>query len=123
MQGQRALSLLMGLMVQIAFVSMPTVQAQTGTGTVVGFVTGDDGPYAHAEVSILCYGDPHYEGVVFTNEAGHFSLSGVPVGRAVSVVVYNKQGQVIGTGSGTIRFTGETTLIEIERVPIVRQQE
>ena len=123
MAKEKFLILILSLLVSMAFVCVRTANAQMETGTIKGSVIGNQGPSIGTKVSVLCYGDPLYEGIIYTDEKGGFSLSGVPIGRAFSVTAYNKRGQAIGKGSGTPLSEGETALVEIEPVSIITQHQ
>lgn len=127
MKRCKSFTLLLGFIATINFASVISTYAQTATGNVEGFVVGESGPYVNAKVSALCYTDPPFGAIVYTNEEGYFSISGLPVGVAVSVVAYDedsyKQPKVISMGSGTIRFEGQTIALEMNPVPRITQSE
>ena len=105
--------ILLLLTVVIVCTYIPFSYAQEETGTVTGIVWGDSGPVVGAKVVISSSVISSYEDAVFTNADGYFSITGVPTGGEVHVVVYNDEDQVIGEGSGILSYDGETISVEI----------
>jgi hypothetical protein len=101
--------------------SPPPLFGQGATGTIRGVLVKDGKPNANARVSILYYAPKPVESVAFSDANGVFSVAGMPVGKTLSVVVYDGAQNVIGKGSGVIAFAGETITVYIEAVPVVRQ--
>lgn len=91
-------------------------EAQEQTGTVQGFIRSTSGPSSSTKVIVTSDVIGSYEGVVFTDERGFFSLSGVPVGGKVNVYVLNKEARVVGKGTGLLSHQGETVVVNIEQV-------
>ncbi len=111
---QKLLLLLSGVMI---YACLSLAQAQEATGTVTGVVLEPHGPVVGAKVVLMSSVLSSYEGVGFTDEQGGFSLSGVPAGGEVQIRVYNEADQVIGEGSGSLNFAGETIVVDIAVEP------
>jgi hypothetical protein len=96
--------------------------SQTGTGTINGSLANADGtPNVNAKVSALYYGVRPVETVVYSDAGGSFSFPGIPVGKTVSVVVYDNAQHVVGKGSATIQSPGDTVTVSIQAVPVEKQ--
>ena len=100
-----------------------TILAQAGTGTINGsLLNSDSTPNVNAKVSSLYYaGGTAVETVVYSDAAGNFSFSGMPVGTRVSVVAYDASKHVVGMGSAVIGSSGATVTVSIQTVPVVIQ--
>ena len=95
------------LLLIVGLAVLPTVaQAQTGTGVIVGTVSGPaGGALANASVSLA-----GTNLAATTNQQGSFRLSPVPAGEHTIVVTYTS----MGAGTATVKVTaGETVKADV----------
>ena len=87
--------------------------AMTGRGTVQGTAVDAQGlPLAGVELLITCSCDLTYKGRTTTDRKGYYSISRVPTGGGVNVVVF-VGGVVVARGGGVLMQDGENVTIDV----------
>ncbi len=83
------------------------------TGTVTGTVTGSGGAVSGARVVVDSASSSSYVAVTTTDQNGSFSVSNAPIG-GVRVRVYDKNGKLLVTGSGTLQLQGQVVTLALK---------